>query len=169
MVWALTAVLSKSRPSSRLKRNWKITLPSCLRWIEVRTVILFDGDVRQFNIVASCFARVRYLSSAGGMHSPGRAILTPMNYWRAFQVTLAWSILAVLTAPSFSETAVAQTPAKKTPSKHTKPDTWKKSKECADQAEKVITDWDDTAVFWRNHYSPKYNQCFLLISRQIDT
>lgn len=91
-----------------------------------------------------------------------------MNYWRAFQVTLAWSILAVVTAPSFSETAVAQTPAKKTPSKHTKPDTWKKSKECADQAEKVITDWDDTAVFWRNHYSPKYNQCFLLISRQIE-
>jgi hypothetical protein len=91
-----------------------------------------------------------------------------MNYWRAFRHTLAWSVLAVLTFPSFSETAVAQTPPKKTPSKQTKPDTWKKSKECADQAEKVITGWDDTAVFWRNHYSPKYNQCFLLISRQID-
>jgi hypothetical protein len=32
----------------------------------------------------------------------------------------------------------------------------------------VINDWDDASVFWRNHYSPKYNQCFLLISRQID-
>jgi hypothetical protein len=91
-----------------------------------------------------------------------------MNYWRALEVTLAWSVLAVLAVPSFSETAVAQTPAKKIPSKHTRPDTWKKSKECAAQAEKVITDWDDAAVFWQNHYSPKYNQCFLLISRQID-
>ncbi len=87
-----------------------------------------------------------------------------MSYWRAFQVMLAWSILSA----SLSRQAVAQTPAKKTPAAHTKPDTWRKSKECADQAEKVITDWDDASVFWRNHYSPKYDRCFLHISRLID-
>jgi hypothetical protein len=92
-----------------------------------------------------------------------RDILTPMKYCCAVQVTLAWSILAALTVPSFS-----QTRAKKTVPTQTKPDTWQKSKECAGQAEKVINDWDDASVSWRNHYSPKYNRCFILVSRQIN-
>jgi hypothetical protein len=106
--------------------------------------------------------------SRGHVMARIRDILASMNCRRAFQFTLAWCMLAALTAHLCSETAVAQTPAKKAPSANSKPDTWQKSKECADQAAKVINDWDDASVFWQNHYSPKYNQCFLLISRQIE-
>lgn len=78
-----------------------------------------------------------------------RDILTRMKHW--------WTILLAFGIPAF-----CQAPSKKSP------DTWQKTKECADQAAKVIADWDDASVFWRNHYSPKYNRCFLLVSRQIN-
>lgn len=47
-----------------------------------------------------------------------------------------------------------------------KPDTWQKSKECATQAEKVIADWPQHTLGtkpddWSNHYSPKYDRCFI--------
>jgi hypothetical protein len=50
-----------------------------------------------------------------------------------------------------------------------KSDTWQKSKECAAQAEKVMADRDVRAVAaggnradgWSNHYSLKYNRCFV--------
>ena len=44
-----------------------------------------------------------------------------------------------------------------------KPDTWQKSKECANQAEKVMADKSKTFTGWENHYSPKYNRCFVWI------
>ena len=49
-----------------------------------------------------------------------------------------------------------------------KPDTWQKSKECAAQSEKLVGEWDRDGLskgvpktVWTNHYSPKYNRCFL--------
>lgn len=42
-----------------------------------------------------------------------------------------------------------------------KTDTWQRSKECAAQAEKVMTDKPGS---WENHYSPKYNRCFVSTS-----
>jgi hypothetical protein len=46
-----------------------------------------------------------------------------------------------------------------------KADTWQKSKECASQAEKVVADWPirtgSAPTDWRNHYSPKYDKCFV--------
>jgi hypothetical protein len=61
-----------------------------------------------------------------------------------------------------------QTSTKKTAPSHARPDDWQKSKECAAQAEKVITDWTTRAGsspnFWSNHYSPKYDKYFVSIS-----
>jgi hypothetical protein len=43
-----------------------------------------------------------------------------------------------------------------------------KSKECAERAEKVVTEWDRDGLsrgfpktIWSNHYSPKFNRCFI--------
>ncbi len=45
--------------------------------------------------------------------------------------------------------------------------TWDKSKQCADQAAKVMADAhtpsDGEYYNWNNHYSPKYNRCFIEI------
>jgi hypothetical protein len=75
---------------------------------------------------------------------------------------VAWIILTVV-GLSFGQTT------KKTTSPTVKPDTWKKSKECAAQAEKVMAERDSRmvasgipgAVDWTNHYSPKYDKCFI--------
>jgi hypothetical protein len=50
-----------------------------------------------------------------------------------------------------------------------KTDTWQKSKECSAQAEKIMAERDQQSVArgstpastWSNHYSPKYNRCFI--------
>lgn len=65
----------------------------------------------------------------------------------------------------FASLSLAQAPPKKTSSAQTKPDTWQKSKECAVQAEKVVEAFRTAAtVEWQNHYSPKYERCFLKVS-----
>lgn len=46
-------------------------------------------------------------------------------------------------------------------------DTWTKSKECAARSEKVTAEMkgvDDTVMSW-NHFSPKYDRCYLEIHR----
>jgi hypothetical protein len=45
-----------------------------------------------------------------------------------------------------------------------KSDSWQKSKECAAQAEKVVAGWLSPATEWQNHYSPKYDRCFVSLS-----
>lgn len=52
------------------------------------------------------------------------------------------------------------------------PDTWQKSKECAAQAEKVVAEMrqplqEHEKFIWSNHYSPKYNKCFLWIETSL--
>lgn len=42
-----------------------------------------------------------------------------------------------------------------------KPDTWERSKECAAQAEKIMMGTSAVYSSWENHYSPKYNKCFV--------
>jgi invasion protein IalB len=43
-----------------------------------------------------------------------------------------------------------------------KPDAWQRSKECAAQAEKVMAVWDGNPAYSAtNHYSPRYEKCFL--------
>jgi hypothetical protein len=71
----------------------------------------------------------------------------------------AWIVLAAVTG------LFCQTSSNKAAPKA---DTWQKSKECAAQAEKVVADWDrDNAArgfpktIWTNHYSPKFNRCFI--------
>jgi len=69
---------------------------------------------------------------------------------------------------SFGQTTdkKATPPAKAAPS--AKPDTWERSKECAAQAEKTVAGWSQRAgsppTDWNNHYSPKYDKCFVSIS-----
>jgi hypothetical protein len=70
--------------------------------------------------------------------------------------------LVVVAVLSHAQTA----PTKKPPAPPEKPDIWQKSKECAAQAEKVMVDRQrtpPTITTWENHYSPKYNRCFLAI------
>lgn len=65
----------------------------------------------------------------------------------------------------------AETAEKKPPLTDGKTDNWQKSKECAAQAEKVMADRDRRlAAFggpgsgadeWENHYSRKYDRCFI--------
>ena len=75
----------------------------------------------------------------------------------------AWIVL-----PAFAILSFAQTPAKNNPPARAKPDTWERSKECAAQAEKMVTAWSQRAgsspTDWNNHYSPKYDKCFVSIS-----
>jgi hypothetical protein len=59
----------------------------------------------------------------------------------------------------------AQVPPKKTPAQP-KADTWERSKECAAQSERIMADpnlFIKSPDDWRNHYSPKYDKCFVLI------
>jgi len=51
-----------------------------------------------------------------------------------------------------------------------KPDTWERSKECATQAEKVVAErnlstakYGSSIAQWENHYSVKYNRCYLRV------
>jgi hypothetical protein len=85
-----------------------------------------------------------------------------MSYAPAIKAAVA---LALMTVPSYN-----QTPPKKAPPAQSKPDTWERSKACATQAEKVIK-WlvgDDAKITWQNHYSPKYDRCFLKTWRMLD-
>ena len=73
-------------------------------------------------------------------------------------------ILVAVAAVSFGQTAT-----KKAAPMPPKSDAWQKSKECANQAEKVMADNDRRATAmglpgsagWTNHYSPKYDKCFV--------
>src|ERR1700720_2942450 len=63
----------------------------------------------------------------------------------------------------------ATAPATNKAASQATPDTWQRSKECATQAEKVIAASDreelakgfPAAMQWENHYSPKYDKCFV--------
>jgi len=82
----------------------------------------------------------------------------------------AWIIVAAA-ALSFGQTTAKKETApatKKSTVSAAKPDTWQKSKECAAQAEKLVAEWERDGlakgfpkVIWTNHYSPKYNRCFI--------
>lgn len=56
-----------------------------------------------------------------------------------------------------------------------KTDTWARMKECSEQAGKALSEIrggvaeesDDYPQNWENHYSPKYNRCYLLIYRTL--
>ncbi|HEY6345103.1 MAG TPA: hypothetical protein VIY49_26700 [Bryobacteraceae bacterium] len=86
------------------------------------------------------------------------------------QIGAAVALIITATAVSFGQTAT-----QKAPTAPPKPDTWERSKECAAQAEKVVADRDRrTAAFgghsadWTNHYSPKYNRCFVTVLYMAD-
>ncbi len=65
--------------------------------------------------------------------------------------------------------ATTPPPAKKTAPQVPMPDTWQRSKECATQAAKVMAEANrrdiattgEGTLHWENHYSPKYNRCFI--------
>jgi hypothetical protein len=89
-----------------------------------------------------------------------RDIIAPMScpYW---PLALSWVALAV--------PLCAQPPAKKT-APQAKSDTWERSKECAAQSEKLVSEYDKDGqargfpkTVWQNHYSAKYARCFLKI------
>jgi hypothetical protein len=97
-----------------------------------------------------------------------------MNYRRELQ--RIYTLVAV--SAVFAGFSFAQTPAKKTSPAQIKPDTWQKSKECAAQAEKLMAYRDSrrietgvggAALDWLNHYSPKYNRCFVSANYSVGT
>src|SRR5260370_310507 len=70
--------------------------------------------------------------------------------------TATWAILVASAMVSFGQTTKTGT----------SPDTWQRSKECAAQAEKVVTEARQGSgefVTWTSHYSPKYDRCFIEI------
>jgi hypothetical protein len=81
----------------------------------------------------------------------------------------AWIIFAAAVL-SFGQTTAKKEPAQapKKTAAPAAPDTWERSKECAAQAEKLVAEWDRDGLakgfpktIWVNHYSPKYNKCFI--------
>ena len=71
-------------------------------------------------------------------------------------------IILILVATALSFGQATKTPP--TP----KPEIWERSKECAAQAEKVViqrnlmtTPYGNPIAEWKNHYTPKYNRCYL--------
>lgn len=75
------------------------------------------------------------------------------------RLNAAGAVLVASAMLSFGQTTTAK---RATPSK---PDTWQKSKECANQAEKVVKDKEIILSGWQNHYSPKYDRCFVTETR----
>jgi hypothetical protein len=76
--------------------------------------------------------------------------------------------LIVLLATALA--SLGQTATKKTTQPASKPDTWQKSKECAAQAEKAAMAMGfSNGSGWTNHYSPKYNRCFVQFSMPSDS
>jgi len=74
----------------------------------------------------------------------------------------AWITVAVIATPSCG-------PARSTSGTSKQSDPWEKSSECASQAEKTMAASDrdqlaqgfPAAMHWENHYSPKYDKCFV--------
>ena len=62
---------------------------------------------------------------------------------------------------------IAQTNTKKAAPPSARPDTWQRSKGCADQAAKVMAGAHELPKgqyhSWNKHYSPKYDRCFIEI------
>jgi hypothetical protein len=79
------------------------------------------------------------------------------------QMKIAWIVL-----PAFTVLSFAQAPAKKDTPGSAKPDAWQRSKECSTQAEKAVAAWSQRTgsgpTDWNNHYSSKYDKCFVSIS-----
>jgi|SRR5579862_4061932 len=81
----------------------------------------------------------------------------------------AWTIIVAAVLSFGQTTAKKETPptTKNAIAPAAKPDTWQRSKECAVQAEKVVADWPKrtggTPADWHNHYSPKYEKCFVTL------
>jgi hypothetical protein len=84
----------------------------------------------------------------------------------------AWIILVN------AATLCGETSANKNTQSPAKLDNWQRSKECAAQAEKLMAEWhrpsedrpgkSGIAPFWENHYSPKYNRCFIKYTHKIE-
>jgi hypothetical protein len=96
------------------------------------------------------------------MANGNRDIIAPMNRRRWLRMAFVAATLAVALC--------AQPPTNKKPSPETKSETWERSKECAAQSEKLVSEYDKDGqargfpkTVWQNHYSPKYNRCFLKI------
>jgi hypothetical protein len=82
---------------------------------------------------------------------------------KAGWIILVASILALGQTATKKET----TPTNKKGDAPGKTDTWQRSKECAAQAEKIVAEWPRrtgaTPEDWHNHYSPKYDKCFVTL------
>jgi hypothetical protein len=68
--------------------------------------------------------------------------------------------------------SVGQAPPKEDSQAPAKQDNWQRTKECADQAEKVMASKEsqlpkDEYYSWSNHYSPKYGNCFIEIRHML--
>jgi hypothetical protein len=62
-----------------------------------------------------------------------------------------------------------------------KTDDWQRIKECAQQAERFVKDWEKVPkgmeeqaksvqlLGWQNHYSPKYGRCYIQLSIHTDS
>jgi hypothetical protein len=87
------------------------------------------------------------------------------------RLKLVSSILAVTAALASGQSVTkppATPPSQKAAPKNTNTnDDWQKSKECAEQSEKVMKEKGEFYRFWRNHYSPKYNKCFIEDSTRV--
>ncbi len=81
---------------------------------------------------------------------------------------MSWIILLAIGVSSALTNATKEAaPATKKAAPASKPDGWQKSRECAARAEKIVTEWPQrtgtSPADWHNHYSPKYNKCFLAL------
>jgi hypothetical protein len=76
-------------------------------------------------------------------------------------------LLVMATVSSFGQSST-KSKSTATPSKS---DTWQKSKDCASQAERLVSERASKGygrpLDWYNHYSPKYDRCFLETFNQL--
>jgi hypothetical protein len=69
-------------------------------------------------------------------------------------------IVASLGAYSLQRPPVGSAPAA------VQPDTWQRSKECAEQAERFMGPDRFDGTFWTSHYSNRYGKCFVSMTSQ---
>lgn len=82
---------------------------------------------------------------------------------------IAWVIVAAAALSygqkTYKEATTPSTEKARAPA--AKPDNWQRSKECASQAEKVMDErfrrLGRAPEDWTNHYSPKYEKCFVAL------
>jgi hypothetical protein len=127
------------------------------------------SEGKNVSLLPSRAAHFRYFQRVGYDGSLGNVPMTEEIVGLGTAcATILLSASFVLSAQQSSSARPAKSSEQKQTSKST-PDNWQKMKDCSAQAEKAMAERDRRSISfgghgsdgWSDHYSPKYNRCFV--------